>query len=304
MEKASQIIHPHKLMVFAKVAEIGNITHAAQLLHMTQPAVTNIIRQLEKHYQQKLISHQGKKILITDAGKVIASYWQAFETLFDDLNDRLSAHQKGDRGEIKLAMVSTAKYFMPSLISRFKETYPLSEFKCHITNRHEIIDDILECKYDLAIITNPDKHLEITEHHLSKNKLVFVCKAHHQLLKQKKITFKDIANQTFITRERSALITQTLYDYFNHFDKKPQVAYEIDSTEAIKEAVATSNSLALLPLISINRAIKSKDLNVLPIDIPAKFSINSWYIIHKQSTSLNAISKKFQAFVMSELSAL
>ena len=182
MNNIIRIINPHKLMVLATVVKHQNITHAAHALFMTQPAVTNIIRQLEQQFDLKLVSHQGKKIILTDAGLSLASYWPQFESLYLTLHNDLLAQRSGERGHIKLLMVSTGKYLVPPIINQFLRHYPGAKFQCQIAYRDEVVSGIIDGSHDFGVITNPPYHAELIAQKLNENQLVFACRPSHKLI--------------------------------------------------------------------------------------------------------------------------
>jgi len=302
MKSMSQLIHPHKLLALAKVVEHRNITMAAKDLHMTQPAVTNIIRQLESHFGQRLVQSEGKRMLITDAGQQLATYWLQLAHLYEDMHQTMSAHEQGDRGKIRIHMVSTGKYFMPKVINPFLTTYPLAEFDCHVVNREALFAALHENKTDLAIATNPEYHPQLETTELHQNHLIFVINPKHRLAGNQQVSFADIQNLSFITREKTALITQSLFQYFAEHDAKPQVAYEIDSTEAIKEAIMVSHEyIALLPMDSVRRPIQQHYLQPVSLTHAKPMHTHHWHVIWHTQHPLNAISQRFLAAIQSTL---
>lgn len=300
MNILKKLVHPHKLLALAKVVEHKNITYASKDLHMTQPAVTNIIRQLEKHFGQTLVRAEGKQLMITDAAHLLVKYWKHLENTYEDMHQAMHAHEQGDVGLIRLHMVSTGKYLMPKVMTTFQASYPKVIFSCHITHREFMLEAIKNHEADLALITNPPHDDKISAIKLTNNPLAFVVNQDHPLAQKSKISLKELSSEYFIIREKSALITQYLFEIFSKQEITPNIAYEIDSTEAIKESLLAGNNIALLPLSCVQREASQKLLTTLNMTQQLKQQLNQqyWYIIKSKHYPLNAISEKFVTEIM------
>ncbi len=252
----TRLISERKLYVFAEVVRQGSITNAANKLCMTQPAVSTIIKQLEDHFAIKLFNIVGKKIQLTPAAKVL--YEQSFlvQQALDNLHQQIDRYKKGLVGDIRIIMVSSAKYFIPRAINTFLLDFPEVKFHCDIKRRENIISGIKNNDYEIGVLTDAPYNQHIARTHLGKNRLIFIAHPKNLLVKKKKITINDLAKQIFIAREQNAVISQYLFKLFDEHKMVPNILFEIDSTEAIKQAVISNLGIALVPEISVINEIK------------------------------------------------
>lgn len=210
----NSLVSPKKIHIFSVVAELGNITHAAQKLHLSQPALSNSLASLERIFEAKLYEVTGRIVSITETGKRLLKHWSNIESCYQKMSDEFIAIKQGEEGDISISMVSTAKYFTPALIKKFSSTFPKVHFNCQIDDRNQIIENLLTHQYTIGILTEPPHHHELNALKLGNNSLVFICNPKHPLANQPKITFDILSQQNFITREHSAQITQNLYRLF------------------------------------------------------------------------------------------
>jgi DNA-binding transcriptional LysR family regulator len=293
-----KLAQEQKLYVFSEVVKCGSITEAANVLCMTQPAVSTIIRQLEEHFGIKLIEKNGKKIYLTPAAKMLNEEWNKLHIAIDNLHYEMNQLSNGVCGKIRIAIVSSAKYFVPQVMCNYMHQYPNVKFECDIKHRENILPSLEKGIYDLAILTNPISYTTLSKFYLGNNKLIFIAEPNHSLFKRKKVSLQQLANENFVIREQSALITQMLFDLFQSQQLSIKILLEIDSTEAIRQAVISGLAIALVPEICVALEIKHNIVRKLPVnDINLQ---NSWYIVcNKNFENINLI-KNFIEYLKSQ----
>lgn len=272
----TRLINEQKLYVFAQVMKFGSITEASKQLCMTQPAVSTIIKQIEKHFLVKLFDIVGKRIRPTPAAKVLYQQWLNVRLSVENLHQEMDQFSDGISGEISIAMVSSGKYFLTRIMNVFLKDFPNVKFRCDIQRRELITQAVKNNEYEIGIITDPQHYSGISRLFLAKNPLIFIAHPSNPLAKKRRLEFKDIAKQTFIIREQSALISQTLFALFDDINDI-DILFEIDSTEAIKQAVISNLGIALVPEVSVGNEIKHNILCKLPV-INLNLC-NDWYLI-------------------------
>ena len=287
----NSLLNPKKIHVFSVVAELGNITHAAHKLHLSQPALSNSLTSLEQFFEAKLYEISGRTITITKAGKRLLTHWFNIESCYKKMNDELGAIKHGDQGDISITMVSTAKYFTPALIKEFSSKFPKVNFHCQIIDRKKIIENLLNNHYAIGLLTEPPHHHALNAIKLGNNPLVFICHPKHQLANQSNVSFDILSQQNFIIREHSAQITQNLYRVFEQHKLTPNIAFKINSTEAIKEAVIENLGIALMPYLAVHRELASK--KIARINFETDSLTNNWYIITAKNKTLDSASQSF-----------
>jgi len=287
----NKLINPKKLHIFSVVSELRNITHAAQKLNLSQPAISNSLLSLEQFFDTKLYEVIGKEVVVTSAGKRLLKHWPKLESCYQKIFDELNEIKQGEQGDISIAMISTAKYFMLTLIKNFSEEYPKVNFSCQIFDRNQIVENLLTHRFALGVMTEPPHHHALTSIRLGENPLVFICSPKHEFSGQSNILFESLSKQKFITREYSAQITQNLYRLFEQHQSTPNISLSINSTEAIKEAVIEDLGIALVPYLSVAGELKSK--KIIRVDFDTQALNNNWHIIFVKNKILDEASQAF-----------
>lgn len=287
----NSLVNPKKLHIFSVVAQLGNITHAAQKLYLSQPAISNTLASLEGFFGAKLYNVTGRAVRITETGKRLLKHWAEIESCYQSMNDEFGAIKQGEQGDISIAMVSTAKFFMPTLIKKISQQRPKVNFSCQIFDRKKIVESLLSHQYALGILTEPPHHPALNAIKLGNNPLVFICNPMHPLAHQKNISFNSLSQQSFITREYSAQITQNLYRLFEQHHHSPIIALTINSTEAIKEAVIENLGIGLMPYLAVHRELASK--KIAKIDFDTQSLNNNWYLISVKNKTLDLATRSF-----------
>jgi LysR family transcriptional regulator, low CO2-responsive transcriptional regulator len=284
-------ISSQKLYIFSQVVKFKSITAAANHLHMTQPAISNIIKQLEKHFACSLVEIVGKRLQLTPAGKTLYQEWQNIHADYELLYQHMESLKKGLSGRIHIAMVSTGKYFIPSMIANFLKQFPHVDFACDILPREKIIDALAEQKCNIGILTDAAIDDRFDTFALGDNPLVFIAHPEHPLAKQTELTFNDLCSASFIIREPTAVIGKYLLNLFQSHGAKPQCLFEIYSTEAIKQSVMQNLGIALVPNMSIVREVAHGDLCIL--NLKKIKLVNQWHMLVRRQRYQSQLIKNF-----------
>lgn len=285
----------HQLQVFEKVAKNGSVTLAAHALHMTQPAVSNIIRQLEDHYGCQLIEVIGKKLYLTAFGKALLSGCQELQSVLTNTETTLQMLKGGMTGTLAIATVSTAKYFMPHLLGAFKAEYANVHFKLKVCNREEVIARLETNEDDFVIMSQPPNMISVDCADFYEDELVIAASCNHPLKNKTDLTLKSLANAPWIIREPGSGTRIAMLKIMNKYKMVPNVEMEISNNEAIKQAIIANIGISILSKQSINMELKNKSLCLLPVK---GFPIaHKWYLVKNKGKQLSPIAEKFYAFV-------
>jgi len=284
-----------KLRMFIEVMRQNSITKAAKALCVTQPAVSTAIRNLEEFFAVTLIDVISKKIHFTAAAHVLYKSWLDVEVSMENLEREMEAFHSGTAGELRIVMVSSGKYFIPQVIHRFLQVYPNVRFSCDIKRRDFITQAMEKDLYDIAILTDPPHSQHLSQYILHENPLIFITHPKHPMTQKKVLTIQDLNDTPFIMRESSALISQVLMELFVEYDIKLNTLFEMDSTEAIKQAVISGLGIALVPRFSVETELSHGILKELPIkDINLK---NNWVLTCAKYTENLNLFKNFLKFL-------
>ncbi len=285
----------HQLKVFAAVAEYKSVTLAAQKLHMTQPAVSIQLKQLESHYGISLFEIISKKVHLTEGGKKVLAAYIKIAEYFKHLDIEISQLKGFAKGELKIAIVSTAKYFIPKILGEFHQKYPQVEIKLVVSNREEIIKRLKENLDDLVVLSQLPKKMSITAEKFLEDSLVVPAPLTHPMAKRKNISFKELAQEPFIIREPGSGTRMVMERLFEKYHITPNLIMELGSSSAVKQAVMAGFGLSIISKMSIEQEISLKKLALLDIKhFPVK---HSWYLVYAKGKKLSLTAVNFLKFL-------
>jgi LysR family transcriptional regulator, low CO2-responsive transcriptional regulator len=282
-----------QLYSFESVIRLGGFTSASKELHITQPAVYMQVQQLQESIGAKLFDINGKKISPTFVGKKI--YKTAIETINTLENSKLEIDEvlNPDSGHLQIAVATTANSFISALLAKFKNDYPKMTFYIDVTNRQSLLDNLKNNNADLVIMGEPPKDIPLTSHAFMQNPLIAIAHPGNELLNNKNITIKDLSKETLLTREIGSG-TRITIERFTGLNFNSDI--QINSNEAIVEAVQAGLGIGFVSMHSVNLQLKNKiirQLNVEPFPI-----LRQWHIVHNAEADLSPIARRFKQYVI------
>jgi len=292
-----------QLKIFEAVARHLNYTRAAEELHLSQPAVSMQIKQLEDDLGQPLFEKMGKKVYLTDAGREAWRYSQLITSQLKEMEIVMQEMTGLQHGKLTLAVASTANYFVPSLLGVFKQRHQGVAVNIDVTNRENLLKALAANTTDFAIMGQPPEGLELEAHAFLDNPLVVLAPVDHPLVHQRNIPLQRLCEETFIERERGSG-TRAAHERFfaEHGVRGFRETMEMNSNEAIKQAVQAGLGLGVLSIHTLEAELKLKRLAVLDV---AGFPImRHWYIVHRHGKRFSAIAQAFKDFVLTESTSL
>jgi len=290
-----------QLQVFEAVARQLSFTRAAEELYLTQPTVSMQIKKLENDIGLPLTEQVGKKLSLTDTGK---SLFQVSRDILETLA-RLEMQiddQKGlHTGQLRIAVVTTAKYFAPRLLGKFFHKYPGINVYLEVTNREHILERMNQNLDDLYLIGKPPESSDLEFQSYLPNPMVIVAPADHRLAGRKAIPISGIAKEYFIIREHGSGTRIALERSFANAGHEVKIRMELGSNEAIKQGITGGLGISLLS----QHTLTSGDMNDLTILDVEGFPISwQWYVGHPRGKRLSVVAKTFIDFMFEEGPAL
>jgi DNA-binding transcriptional LysR family regulator len=240
-------VNLHQLKVFCLVAAEGSFSAAADKLFMTQPAVTLQIKNLEDYYQVKFFERTGKKVLLTEEGKVLLGI--AGQML--DLNrkaEEVVADMKGfSRGSVHIAAsLSFIDYYLPPLLNAFHEKYPNIFFEISEGNTSQLIENTLLHKNDLAFVASRPVNQRLIVRQFVRDTLVAIIPLKHKLAARESVTLNELNREPLILREPGSSIRELVDEAFHKRGMKPFLVMQSASTTAIKKMVESGAGIGIL----------------------------------------------------------
>ncbi len=291
-----------QLEIYAAVARTRSLTRAAAEVHLTQPAVSMQLRQLEDAVGVALTEPAGRGIQLTDAGREFAEHAEEVLERVEHLEE-LAARWKGVRsGRIRLGVVSTAKYFIPKLLARFLKEHPGVDFRMTIHNREEIVEELRANTIDFAIMGRPPEAIECVATPFAPNPLAIVASPEHPLSRRRRIAPAELAGEAFIVREPGSGTRAAMERYFASQRLKWRTSMEMASNESIKQAVIAGLGLGFLSLQTVRSELAAG--RIVALDVQGLPVERQWYAVRRASRRLVPAAEAFGEFLVREAPAL
>ena len=287
-----------QLKVFETVATNRSFSKAAQILHLTQPGVSMHIKELEANAGLPLFERVGKQLFVTEAGRELLSRAREILRALKDADDALDGLKGLKRGRINLAVVSTAKYFVPQLLAIFGRDFPELEVRLDVSNRHSVIELLTRNEVDLAIMGRSPQSLDTVAESFAQNPHVIIASPDHLLAKRRRIPVAQVADETFIVREPGSGTRLAMQQFFEESGLACRVGMEMASNETIKQAVMAGMGVSFISRHTIDLELHTGRLAVL--DVIGTPVMRQWHVAHLAKKRLSPTATAFKQFVLTE----
>jgi len=279
-----------QLETFAAVSRLRSFTKAADALHLTQPAVSIQIRQIADTIGLPLFDQSGRDVALTPAGEELLKtvrnlddVWNRFESAIDELKGM-------KRGKLRVALVTTAKYFLPRMLGAFCKRYPDIDIELEIANREKIVERLRNNQDDLYIMSYPPNDLDVVRIPFLDNEYVVIAPAMHWAI-GKQLSLAELNNEPFILREVGSGSRHVIEQYMRDSNTQLKVRLSLASNEAIRDLVASGMGLSVLSRHALGRYPERDGLTILNVDgFPLR---QAWNVVHLSSKILSLPAKAF-----------
>lgn len=286
-----------QLETFAAVARFNSFTKAADFLHLTQPAVSIQIKQIVDTIGLPLFEQTGRDLALTPAGEELLKtarnlddVWNRFESAIDEL--------KGlKRGKLRVALVTTAKYFLPRMLGAFCRRYPDIDVELEIANREKIVERLRSNQDDLYVMSYPPDDLDIVRLPFLDNEYVVIAPAAHWAV-GKQVTLPGLAGESFILREQGSGSRHVIEQHMRANNTQLKVRLALASNEAIRDLVASGMGLSVLSRHALGRDPARDGLAILDVSgFPLK---QAWNVVHLSNKILSLPAQAFLDALLKE----
>lgn len=289
----------HQLHIFHTVAEKGSFSHAAQALHMTQPAVTMQIQSLEEYFGTKLFVRSTKKIELTEAGRTLLPFAKQSIDLLKETDISMSKFTHMLEGRLQLgASLTVGEYVLPRLLGPFSKEYPNISVSLKVMNTKQILEEILSHQLTFGLIEADVNHPDVHTEALMHDELKLIMPPNHPLVQQDVIQLEDIVKYPFISREQGSGTRTVMEEELARAGisaSSMKMVMELGSTGAVKSAVEAGLGIALLSQSSVKHEAALGVLAVRSIK-DVKF-VRSFYAIYLNSAILPISAVTFMNFL-------
>ena len=286
-----------QLETFAAVSRLNSFTKAADFLHLTQPAVSIQIKQISDTIGLPLFEQTGRDIALTPAGEELLKtvrnlddVWNRFESAIDELKGM-------KRGKLRVALVTTAKYFLPRMLGTFCKRYPEIDIELEIANREKIVERLRNNQDDLYVMSYPPNDLDIVRIPFLDNEYVVVAPSAHWAADQP-TSLQALAGEPFILREQGSGSRHVIEQHMRDNNLQLKVRLALASNEAIRDLVASGMGLSVLSRHALGNDPARDGLSILNVEgFPLK---QAWNVVHLRSKILSLPAQAFLEALLSE----
>ena len=286
-----------QLRVFLEVAQSGSMTRAAESLHLTPPAVSMQVKELESQVGLPLFDREGRQVSLSTAGEYFLVHARRLMGALKDAENSMARFRKLEQGMLTIGMVSTAKYFVPRLLARFREEHSGVDVRLRVTtNREQLLTMMQGGEVDLCVMGRPPKEVATRSEAFAAHPMVFVGPPGHPLLGQDHPPVEALAPYPFIVREHGSGTRNALQQFFLEHRFEPRPAMEISSNETIKQAVIAGMGLSFLSLHTVGLELQSGLLKIL--EVAGTPVMRTWHVVQLQSKLLSPAAEAFRYFLI------
>jgi len=285
-----------QLTVLEAVARNLSFTKAADELHLTQPAVSMQIKQIEESIGLPLFEQIGKKVFLTEAGHEMYSYCRSIQQQLEEAESVIENLKGVKQGKLTIAVASTANYFAPRILAAFNKEHESVKINLDVTNREGLLQHLENNDTDVVIMGRPPAELELEAESFMENPLVLIAAPDHHLVSKNKVSIQELQKETFILREKGSGTRTAIERFFVEQGAELATTINMNSNEAIKQAVQAGLGLGI---VSMHTLELEMELNRLAIVKAEGFPIlRHWYIIYRKGKRLSPIATAFKNFVI------
>lgn len=261
-----------RLQVFHTVARLLSFTKAAEELHMTQPAVTFQVRQLEEQFNTRLFDRTHNRISLTEAGKRVYECAERIFELYAEMDNSVR-ELTGDISGVLILGASTtvAEYMLPALLGDFKDKNPEVTIRLKVANTDGIVNMVENNAIDLGVVEAPVNNKNLVVEKCRMDQLVVIVPPGHDLCNEESVSLEKLIQHPFICREEGSGTREVMIEHMNDVGLNTNdlnVAMELGSLEAIKGAVEAGMGVSILSRATITKELKLGSLIAINLDPP------------------------------------
>lgn len=280
-----------QLRLFLALADTGSVSRAARECHVAQPTASMQLKEVSEAVGVPLYEVISKRVHLTDAGRDLAQTARAMTHEWSTFAQRMDATKGLARGKLRVAVVSTAKYFVPRLLGTFCTRYPEVDIALEVLNRDGVVQRLRDNLDDLYIMSMPPTDMDLDDHVVMPNPLVVIAANAHPLTTCGPLGLDSLSQQRFILRERGSGTRMAVDAHFKRLRFKPNLRLELGSNEAIKEAVAGNMGVSVISRHALHGLSAEHGVSVLNV---TGFPIESqWHVVRLKGKQLSPIAAVF-----------
>lgn len=284
-----------QLRALRAVAEHGSITAAAEAIRLTPPAVHTQLRQLETNFNARLVERGTQGVArLTRQGEAVLVGARAIDTALEACADHVRALNEGMEGMVTLGVVSTGKYFAPSLVAELQKAHSNIDVLMRVGNRDSIVNALQSASVDLAIMGRPPRVPQVQATVLGPHPHVLIAPPNHPLAWQGRLEPETILSETFLVREEGSgtrILTERFIQRLGR--GRPARVIELESNETVKQAVMAGLGIALISRHTVSEEVHLGRLAELESDVLPL--VRQWFLVHRSDTALSFAAQRIHS---------
>ncbi|MDZ7751226.1 MAG: LysR family transcriptional regulator [Gammaproteobacteria bacterium] len=259
-----------RLQVFHTVARLLSFTKAAEALHMTQPAVTFQVRQLEDYFNTRLFDRTHNRISLTEAGQRVYGFADQISRLYDEMEGSVRELTGDISGVLMIgASMTVAEYMLPALLGDFKKKYPEVNIRLKVSNTEGIVSMVEDNEIDLGVVEAPVSNKNLAVELCRADQLVVVVSPEHELASRDHVEVSELLNHPYICREEGSGTREVIHEYLRSAGlstSELNTVMELGSPEAIKGAVEANMGISVLSRTTLSKELRLGTLTAIPLE--------------------------------------
>jgi DNA-binding transcriptional LysR family regulator len=256
------------------------------------------IKELEGAVELPLFERAGRSVRLTMPGEYLLVYARRMLATVKEAGDAMAKLRRVQGGRITIGMVSTAEYFLPRLVARFRSQHPAVEMRLAVGNREQLSRMLHDNEVDLAVMGSPPRELDTRAEPFAAHPLGIIASPEHPLVRRRELPAKALEGEPFIVRERGSGTRAAMERFFNDQRVRPTPIMEMTSNETIKQAVIANMGLAFVSLHTVALELSVGQLALL--DVIGLPLVRRWHILHIRAKALSPAAEAFRYFVLDQ----
>jgi DNA-binding transcriptional LysR family regulator len=285
-----------QLRVFESVADELSFTRASEKLHLSQPAVSIQVKQLEEGVGLPLFEHTRKRISLTEAGRIVYRCSKTIRNVLEDAGEQIDELMGIQRGRLDVTVTTTASYFASRILADFARTYQKIAISLDVTNRAGLLRQLDSNECDLAIMGEPPEGLDLESTAIMENPLVIIAAPDHPLAGRRRIPVEALGDQGFVFREPGSGTRAAILRVLEEKGVSIRITMEMTSNEAIKQTVQAGLGLGIVSRYTVELELETGRLVELDVrHFPLR---RHWYLVRRRDKQLSPVARRFESRVL------
>jgi len=285
-----------QLRVFIEVARLNSVLRAAEALHLTPPAVSMQIKEIESQVGQQLFDRAGRRLSLSTAGEYFVVYARRLLGTLKEAEDAMARFRRLESGRLTIGMVSSAKYFLPQLLALYHAEHPAVDVRLRLGSREQLTAMMVANEVDQCVMGRPPVDFASRAEPFAMHPHVLVTAPTHRFTQAESVPAAALAHEPFIVREPGSGTRTALQEYLDEHRIKPNFVMEMPSNEAIKQAVMAGMGVSLLSLHTIglewtSGLIAAPAVEGLPL-------VRRWNLVNQAAKQLSPAAEAFRYFIL------